>query len=889
MKYLLLFTIIIGSSIELLGYSQEPKGDEYYAKKMYANAIKKYTKALKKNNKDAELLYKLATCYYQIAEYEKAYSYFEQAYAIHPRPSNNLFLLYYGHILKIKEKYSDAIKIYYAFLETNPDSKLAKNALKACAEIRNILNMPKEYQVQLVPDINSAQTEFVGGIFNNHLLIIKEGRVPEMFDEITSSYDNGYFYDVYEYVPTKNKLQKLSSRINEEYSYDGPVAVSPDGKEIIFTRTSTTRSRISNTSQLYIADCIDGKIRNIRPFEYNSDAYNTAHACYSPDGNTLFFVSDMPGGFGQTDIWMCKKEGNKWGKPINIGGDINTSGKELFPFMRKDGKLFFSSDGLPGIGGLDIFSAKQKEGIWLLDKMESLNLNSSYDDFAIVFITDSTGYFSSNRIGGKGKDDVHAFTYKNLSMTIDGQILLTENLNNPAPHVKVYLLNASGKKIDSTTTDDKGYFQFRYLDYNQSYLVQIDDEAPEFKNKARFYMAKDGKVIRVSKKLNDEKFVFNLLPYEKYMIEDLKRDGDLTLSGNFLIAGQSSLPLKNVKIIISTPTGDIIDTATTNEFGAFAFKYLDYEQKYIITFDEKDVDLPSGTKLILTNKSGKEIKSFIYNRGQPFKFELLSTDKFILKDLELTDNDLSFTLKGYVKDSKLNPLPNIQIQVTDAKDVIQNIQTDDKGMFNIENLKFKNGVSFKINEKDERIKNLNVIIITDTKNRVIKKLVRGLGGEFTIQLIDLEKTTLSEYVVDDPWLKVLHLKNQKKKDSITVIENINYALNEYKFDEAGKRILDKVIQILKNNPQLYVEISSHTDSRADDNYNLKLSQKRAQYVVDYLILNDLDKSRLKAIGYGESKLLNHCKNNVPCTEEEHAINRRTEFKIIDKSAPEIKN
>jgi outer membrane protein OmpA-like peptidoglycan-associated protein len=210
-------------------------------------------------------------------------------------------------------------------------------------------------------------------------------------------------------------------------------------------------------------------------------------------------------------------------------------------------------------------------------------------------------------------------------------------------------------------------------------------------------------------------------------------------------------------------------------------------------------------------------------------------------------------------------------------------------MFNIENMKFKNGVSFDVDEKNEKVKNLSIILITDSKNRVIKRLVKGLGGEFKIQLLDLEKTTLSEYTVDDPWLKVLHLKNAKKKDSITVIENINYALNEYKFDAAGKRILDKVVQILKSNPNLYVEISSHTDSRADDNYNLKLSQKRAQYVVDYLILNDIEKDRLKAIGYGEKKLLNHCGNNVPCTEEEHAVNRRTEFKIVDKSANEIKN
>ncbi len=888
-KIILLLLLIISLSQSSWAYSQEPKGDKYFSKKMYGIAIRYYEKELKKNSTNAELLYKIAASYYNIGQYEQAYDYFTKAYQQNAQPSNNEFLYLYANTLKIKEKYTEAIKLYYAFLETNPNNVAAKNALKACSDIRNILTKPKEYDIQALDDLNTEKTEFIAGVLKDKLLFIKETKVPEMFDDIHSNYDNGYFFDIYEYDVVKKKEKNFSSKLNQDYAYDGPITFSPDGKEIIFTRTIYNPTKNLNTAKLYMADYVKGKIKNIRPFEYNSNDYNTAHACYGADGNTLFFVSDIPGGFGQTDIWVCKREGNSWSKPVNLGGDVNTSGKEMFPYIRKDGKLFFSSDGLPGLGGIDIFSAQQKEGIWILDRMESLLLNSSYDDFAIIFTSDSTGYFSSNRPGGKGKDDIYSFKYRNLSMKIDGKILLTENLNDPAKNVKVYLLDAVGKKIDSTTTDVNGNFVFNYLDYKQNYLVQVDDETPEFKGKARFYMAKDEKIIRVSKKLKDEEFVFKLLPYEKYKIEDLKGDGDLTLSGNFLIAGNSSLPLKNVKIIIKTPSGDIIDTATTNEFGAFVFKYLEYDQNYLITFEDKDLNLSPGTKLILTNKVGKEIKSFLYNPNQPFQFELLQADKVVLKEMELSDKDLIFNLKGYLKDIKLNPLSNVEVNVVDDKDVLQTIKTDESGMFAIENLKFKNGVSFDIDENNDKLKNLDVILITDSKNRVIKRLVRGLGGEFKIELLDLEKTTLSQYTVDDPWLKVLNLKNAKKKDSITVIENINYALNEYKFDEAGKRILDKVVQILKNNQNLHVEISSHTDSRADDNYNLKLSQKRAQFVVDYLILNDIDKSRLKAIGYGEKKLLNKCGNNVLCTEEEHAVNRRTEFKIVDKTASEIKN
>ncbi len=865
------------------GYSQEPKGDQYFEKKLYAQAIKSYEKSLKKEKNNADVLYKAAMCYYKIGNYDRSYDYFEKAKKIKATPSNPEFLFYYGNVLKIKEKYQDAINIFYSFLETNPNNTLTKNALKTCAEIRNILSKPKEYDVKPVDGINTDKIEFVSGCNSNQIYFVQETKIPEMFDEINSPYDNRYFFDIYTYDVKKNASAKFSKKINDDYSYDGPISFSPDGNEIVFTRTAFDPSKKINTAKLYFADFKNKKIKNIRPFEYNSNDYSTAHACYSADGNMLFFASDMPGSFGQTDIWVSKKENGHWSKPANLGGDINTSGKECFPYMKKDGKLFFSSDGLPGLGGLDIFSAKVKDGIWLLDRMESLNLNSSYDDFGVVFSTDSTGYFSSNRIGGKGGDDIYEFKYRNLSMKLDGKVLLTENINNPAPNTKVYLLDASGHKVDSTKTDANGNFEFQYLDFSKSYLVQVDESDPQFKGKARFYLAKDNKIIRISKKVKDEKFVFTMLPFEKYNIYDLKSDGELTLAGNLLVGGNSSLPLKNAKVIIKNPSGDIVDTTTTNEFGAFTFKYLDYDQNYIISFDDKELTLAPNTKIVLTNKNGKEIKSFTYNPNEPFKFDLLQTEKVTFQDLSLGDDQLTFNLKGYLKDPKLNSLSNVKVSILNENAVIQTINTDDKGMFAIENMKFKDGISFGVDETDEKIKKLDVILITDYKNRVIKRLVRGLGGSFKIEMLELEKTTLSEYSVDDPWLKVLQLKNAKKKDSITVIENINYPLNEYKFDASGQRILDKVLQILKSNPDLYVEISSHTDSRADDKYNLTLSQKRAKFVVDYLILNGVDKKRLKAIGYGETKLLNNCGNNANCTEEEHAKNRRTEFKIADKT------
>lgn len=469
---------------------------------------------------------------------------------------------------------------------------------------------------------------------------------------------------------------------------------------------------------------------------------------------------------------------------------------------------------------------------------------------------------------------------------IDGQILLTEKGKEPARNLKIYLIKENCEKQDSSITDQNGYFKFDIKDTSQTYFVKVSENNNEdiLKNKARFFMAKNDSVVRISKNLPCNKFVFTQLPYEKYPFSDLKRDGFLNISGNLLVVGTTTEPLKNKKLIIRNFIGDILDTVYTNEFGSFTFKYLDYEQSYLITFAENDLNLPANTKIILTNKNGKEIKSFQYIPGEPFKFELLPYDKTTLQELKVEDTDLNITIRGFLRDVHFKPFRNAKIIVTDKDTPLQEITTNAQGLFTIDNLQFKQGISFIISsDQNDTIKRANVILITDTKNKVIKRLVRGLGGEFKINILELEKTTLSEYQVNDPWLKVLKLKNKNSTDTIKIMEKINYALNSYKPDIEGMRVLDKVIQIMKDNALLVMKISSHTDSRGNDKHNMQLSEKRAKFAYDYIISKGIEPQRLSYIGYGESKILNKCKNNIKCSEEEHAVNRRTEFDIQTKA------
>ena len=200
------------------------------------------------------------------------------------------------------------------------------------------------------------------------------------------------------------------------------------------------------------------------------------------------------------------------------------------------------------------------------------------------------------------------------------------------------------------------------------------------------------------------------------------------------------------------------------------------------------------------------------------------------------------------------------------------------------NLSADKNYLFGIDESDPRFTSITKIYLADAKGRIYREIKRNANGKFSFDLLDIDKSSMGDFSVEDPWLEVLSLKNKNKEinqSPITIIESLYYAYGDYKIDQTGFNILDKVITVLNSNSKLTIEISSHTDSRSSDVFNLTLSQKRAKTAVDYLISKGINKNRLKAVGYGESRLLNNCKNDAPCTEEEHAKNRRTEFKIVE--------
>lgn len=877
----LIFLLFISCAVN----AQMKKADKHFSKYNYAKAIPVYEKIAKSKSPDKQLaMIKLADCYRILNNYTKAESYYAQAISLGKVPAEVNYN--YGNVLKSNNKYSEALNQYYAFLEENENSKTAKNAIKSCQEIKYWESKPKEYEVKNLEAINTKRSEFCPVVVNNKLYFVAE-KISDIVDFETSSTNGQPYLNIFSSEIKNNEIKKqklVSKKVNTSF-HDGPITFSNDGKSAAFTRVNYIVNKKNkdfvNRAKIYFTDVNGKSFSKPKAFTYNSDEYSCAHPSLSADGTILFFSSDMPGSYGGQDIWMCKKNGDGWDKPVNLGFDINTTGDEVFPSVKKDGSLYFSSNGLPGFGDLDIFTAKQVDGKWLLNRNEGLYLNSKADDFGITFINDSVGYFSSNREGGKGEDDIYYFKYTNKNISIDGTVLLTENTNDPAKGVKVYLLDANGKAIDSTKTNDKGYFVFRDLDADKTYMAEIEGTEANLKNKSRYYLAdKNSKISRITHDNGPgQKFVFKNLPVDPNGMPDLYNDDDLSLAGNLLYGENPSKPIANKKVVIRNEFGDIVEETTTNEFGAFAFRNLPIDQNYSLTV--VDDDMPVDAKIILTNKSGKEVKLARSDAKGNFKFNILAVDKSAISDLSVDDGDLVMALNGYLYDQDKKAISNAKVTIFNKAEVIENIFTDDKGKFSFRNLGADKNYLFAIDDSDPRFTSLTKIFVADSKGRIYKELKRNSNGKFQFELLAVDKTALGDYSVNDPWLEVLEMKNKEKQQAITIIENLYYAYGDYKIDAAGQNILDKVITVLNSNKNLNIELSSHTDSRSSDAFNLALSQKRAKAAVDYIISKGINKSRLKAVGYGETKLLNNCKNDAPCSEEEHAKNRRTEFKIVE--------
>lgn len=469
---ILLFTVLCFCSLLLPAQTEKiKKGSEEYKRLSYSKAIRKLEACTPKTT---DVKRELAESYFITGNIPKAESYYSEVVEGTDATADDYYR--YSSILRMNGKYDESEKWMSKFGQKKAnDSRVAEFFLNPTA-VKQLSKDEGRFEVTNL-EINSSQQDFGTSYLNDKVTFAssREGVIP-----VKRRWNgNGLpFLDIYVGTIGGNGQitdpARVGEGINKKFN-EGPASFSEDGTQLVFTRNNYKKKATDGSAnlQLFSASLINGKWVDKKPLSFNNKEYSVGQPALSPDGNTLYFASNMPGGMGGTDIYKSvKKADGSWSVPENLGKTINTEGNEMFPFYHSSGILFFASDGHVGLGGLDIFFAQVQPTGFGEIKNIGAPVNTNKDDFA--FIMDKkmkSGYFSSNRDGGKGNDDIYTFNLlKPLSLekTITG--IAKDDKDSRLSGLVVKLTDEAGKEIATTTTGQDGSYSLQ-ADGDKMYRV----------------------------------------------------------------------------------------------------------------------------------------------------------------------------------------------------------------------------------------------------------------------------------------------------------------------------------------------------------------------------------------------------------------------------------
>lgn len=550
--------------------------------------------------------------------------------------------------------------------------------------------------------------------------------------------------------------------------HEGPLTFDITGEKIFFTRNDTDakskgKKKSTRKLKIYSAMNMGHKWVNVELLPFNVDDYNSAHPAISVEGDMMYFSSDREGGYGGMDLYVVLKDENgDWGEPINLGANVNTEQNEVFPFVHADGTLYFSSNGHAGLGKLDIYYTTSDEESW----SEPINLgnpfNSDSDDFGIIVDRDNkNGYFSSNRSGGQGGDDIY-----NFHVITDQIAGINSKKSKKKKDVVINVKDADGNIIEGA--------EIKYMNLDD--IVLSED------------VSKNGGLLRLKTEDGQLKF-------------DPSNKGN---SSNFNGKGEPYVTLE--------------------------------EGKYLLNIT-KDGYVPTQYAIVADQTTGE--------------LEII---------LEKAVDCVAFV--GSVLDEKYNrPVAGATVTIREmgsGKGIT--LTSDEKGLFNH---------CLKCNQS---------FSVSASKN----------GSVSEVGVISTKDGNCSQ---NDKLAITLYLSGSDLNAPLAVGTVIQLPNIYYNFDDATLRPdalvdLDLVVQLLNMFPEVELELASHTDARGETSYNKELSQRRSNNCVQYILSQNISTSRIRAAGYGESRVRNRCADGVACSEQEHQQNRRTEI-VVTKVNPTL--
>ena len=455
--------------------------DAAFDRHQYFNAIELYKQAyvkVKKADAKSRILFRTGFAYQKINDMQGAETYYNKAIkAKYPDPIVNLKL---ADCLKEQQKYTDAIVAYNAYKKEVPSDVAGENGVKSCElaqQWKDAKNTPEtRLQVENMALINSKESDYSPAYSDkkgNKLIFTSTRQGGLGTIDINTGQNHS---DLYETALDKNGKWStpvaLGANIVSKMN-DASVSVSRKGDVMYMTRCPEEKNK-QLKCQLYVCKKQGPSWAEPVLLPFNIDSIAFGHPAISADGKTLYFTSKLPGGFGGKDIWKSTIEGKEFGQPVNLGPSINTVGDEMYPYITDDDKtLYFSSNYHLGMGGLDIFKAEKSADGKFTKAPENLKypMNSAGDDFGIIFEGKKMrGYFTSNREGGKGSDDIYSFNLPPLLFNLSGTVVSVEG-NEPIQGAMVHLKGSNGDMFEEKTSVD-GQYKFK-LKENTSYEVTV--------------------------------------------------------------------------------------------------------------------------------------------------------------------------------------------------------------------------------------------------------------------------------------------------------------------------------------------------------------------------------------------------------------------------------
>ncbi len=492
---LLVLCLLTAASAVAQGNRLANEANEAYRKGFYFNAIELYKKAYtveKKAATKAELIFMVAESYRMIGDAPQAQVWYEKA--IKAQFTDPVVYFWAGEMQKQQGKYADAIANYNKYKEKKSNDPRADAGIAACQNAQKWKDSPTRYAVDPEVLLNTPQWDFSPAFSDkkNETVVFTSSR-PAATGDGADDITGDSFTDLF--TSTRDRLGKWSEPVKL------PLEINTDGNEgapifnskrtvMYFTRCPNIKKEVKGCD-IWMSKKVGNNFSapvmlKLKPDAGKEDSLNIGHPALTPDDDHLVFASNVnfPGAKGGRDLYKValNKDGMPTGAPTNLGADINTAKDDLFPFVRFDGNLYYSTNGLPGMGGMDMFVAEKKaDGMWTAPENMKSPLNSPGDDFAIVFDGENDrGFFTSNRAGGKGQDDIWRFNMPNLEFALQGNVY-DKVTGMPIQGAKVSVVGTNGSNF-SALTDENGGFSFiesgkdRYIKEETSYSILAEKE-----------------------------------------------------------------------------------------------------------------------------------------------------------------------------------------------------------------------------------------------------------------------------------------------------------------------------------------------------------------------------------------------------------------------------